>query len=65
MDKLILINNQLNRSLKEELYLIKGQTKLIQQNIETIKSNKKFIKEIIFLNNRNLFQRIFNVQYKE
>jgi hypothetical protein len=65
LDKLILINNQLNHSLKEQLSLIKEKTKLIQQNTETIKSNTRFIKEIMFLNNRNLFQRIFNVQYKK
>lgn len=65
LDKTILINNELNKSLKEQISLIKEKTKLIQQNTETIKSNTKFIKEKIFLNNRNLFQRIFNVQYKE
>lgn len=62
-------NNRLYGNLAQtemKLYIsLKEQIKLIQQNTETIKSNTKFIKERIFLNNRNLFQRIFNVQYKE
>jgi len=56
---------KLKTSLKEQLFLLEEKTKLITQTTQKIKSNTRFIKEIIFLNNRNIFQRIFNVQYNK
>lgn len=65
LSKAIKISNELNESKKEQLFLMQETTKLITQKTQTIKSNTRFIKEIIFLNNRNIFQRIFNVQYNK
>lgn len=56
-DRFTDILNQLKKMKRKLLVLTKSST-------ETIKSNSRLIKEIIFLNNRNLFQRIFNIQYK-
>lgn len=56
---------ELKKSLKEQLFLMQERIKLITQNTQNIESNTMFIKKIIFLNNRNIFQRIFNVQYNK
>ena len=56
--KLIETTNKLNKSLKQQIFYLDESTKYVKQN--TI-----LLKELFFLKNRNLFQRIFNVQYKK
>jgi hypothetical protein len=48
---------EINKSLKEQIKYIDKCTKYTRQNT-------MLFKELIFLKNRNLFKRIFNVQYK-
>jgi hypothetical protein len=55
---------ELEKSLRKELSLLEESCSLIKARTETLKSNTRFINEIIFLKNRNILQRILNVQYK-
>ena len=56
--KLIETTNKLNKSLKQQIFYLDKSTKYVKQNT-------MLLKELFFLKNRYLFQRIFNVQYKK
>jgi hypothetical protein len=61
----ITISKRLKDSLIEQLSLLEDKLHLQKKITYQTKSNSRFIKQIMFLNNRNFFQRLFNVQYKE
>ena len=53
-----------NKSLENELSLAKENLFLTKENTNLMRRGTAYFKEIVFLENRNLFQRIFNKKYK-
>jgi hypothetical protein len=56
--------NDYKKCLKQKIKLRSNNINLLESKHSLLNKISDYYSEIYYLNNRNLFQRIFNVQYK-